>query len=218
MCSLVSIVCTHVYYTQRHEQTHTHTHTRTNKKTTTKAVYYDKTQHGIFGVIALCKLHNDTETRVKRWKMRCRTRALICFRLSYVAFLLLYLCVCVFSHRGLGSNVVAPKHRFCCCCWCCWCCCSALERTSRATHSGTAAQGPSAVPASTAGKCALSRITLAREQTCVYILTYTVTLPCGMYVCPFLNVAVLVASILLKKNKKLTLLFLLLRFCFFFFF
>ena len=62
---------------------------------------------------------------------------------------------------------------------------------SRATHSGAAAQGPSAVQASTASKCALSRITLAKEQTCVYILIYTGTVPCGKYVCPFVNVAVL---------------------------
>ena len=47
-----------------------------------------RTKHSmrIFGVIPFIKLQNDTWTTAKRWKMRCRTKTLLCFWLSYVVF------------------------------------------------------------------------------------------------------------------------------------
>ena len=47
-----------------------------------------RTNHNmrIFGVIPFIKLQNDTETTVKRWKIICRTRTLICFWLSHAVF------------------------------------------------------------------------------------------------------------------------------------
>ena len=40
----------------------------------------------IFGVIPLIKLQNDTSTTVKRWKIKCRTRTLICFWVELCCF------------------------------------------------------------------------------------------------------------------------------------
>ena len=41
----------------------------------------------IFRVVCFIRLQNDTWTTVKRWEMRCRTKTVICFWLSYVVFM-----------------------------------------------------------------------------------------------------------------------------------
>ena len=56
-----------------------------------------KTNTQIFGVTPSIKLQNDTQTTVKQWKMRCRTKTFVCFSSSYVVFVS---SLCHFEHVG----------------------------------------------------------------------------------------------------------------------